>query len=182
MHLIFCLVDILTQFRSLFNRQNFALFCTFIVGLITHRHRATLTGIYQAVRPKVGYGSLVKFLSRGKWDSDAVAQRLIKLLQQRFDNWVYVYDETRAIKTGEKQFGLHFFRNHRYQKRNTNQSKFHFGHQFGALGLLCTTVTELDYDSVSGVGEPDMSQDPSGQQWVGTEADLFPNPAWTDYL
>ena len=142
MHLIFCLVDILTQFRSLFNRQNFALFCTFIVGLITHRHRATLTGIYQAVRPKVGYGSLVKFLSRGKWDNDAVAQRLIKLLQQRFDNWVYVYDETRAIKTGEKQFGLHFFRNHRYQKRNTNQSKFHFGHQFGALGLLCTTVTE----------------------------------------
>jgi hypothetical protein len=142
MPLIFCLVDILTQFRPLFNRQNFALFCTFIVGLITHRHRATLTGIYQAVRPKVGYGSLVKFLSRGKWDADAVAKHLIKLLQERFDNWVYVYDETRAIKTGEKQFGLHFFRNHRYQKRNTNQSKFHFGHQFGALGLLCTTVTE----------------------------------------
>ena len=142
MPVIFCLVDILTQFRPLFNRQNFALFCTFIVGLITHRHRATLTGIYQAVRPKVGYGSLVKFLSRGKWDSDAVAQRLIKLLQERFDNWVYVYDETRAIKTGEEQFGLHFFRNHRYQKRNSNQSKFHWGHQFGALGLLCTTVTE----------------------------------------
>ena len=142
MPVIFCLVDILTQFRPLFNRQNFALFCTFIIGLITHRHRATLTGIYQAVRPKVGYGSLVKFLSRGKWDSDAVAQHLIKLLQQRFDNWVYVYDETRAIKTGEEQFGLHFFRNHRYQKRNSNQSKFHWGHQFGALGLLCTTVTE----------------------------------------
>ena len=69
-------------------------------------------------------------------------QRLIKLLQERFDNWVYVYDETRAIKTGEQQFGLHFFRNHRYQKCNTNQSKFHWGHQFGALGLLCTTVTE----------------------------------------
>ena len=40
MPLIFCLVDILTQFRPLFNRQNFALFCTFIIGLITHRHRA----------------------------------------------------------------------------------------------------------------------------------------------
>ena len=58
MPVIFCLVDILTQFRPLFNRQNFALFCTFIAGLITHRHRATLTGIYQAVRPKSGYGSL----------------------------------------------------------------------------------------------------------------------------
>ena len=89
MPLIFCLVDILTQFRPLFNRQNFALFCTFIVGLITHPHRATLTGIYQAVRPKVGYGSLVspcfqRFLNPiclfCKWDSDAVAQRLIKLL------------------------------------------------------------------------------------------------------
>ena len=142
MHLIFCLTDILTQFRPLFNRQNFALFCTFIVGLITHQHRATMTGIYQAIRPKSGYNSLVKFLSRGKWEADAVAQHLIKLLQQHFDNWVYVYDETRSIKTGNKQFGLHFFKNHRYQKRNTNQSKFHFGHQFGALGLLCTTVTE----------------------------------------
>ena len=46
MCLIFCLADILTQFRPLFNRQNFDLFCTFIVGLITHQHRATVTGIY----------------------------------------------------------------------------------------------------------------------------------------
>ena len=142
MYLIFCLAHILTDFRPLFNRQNFVLFCTFIVGLITHRHRATVTGIYQAVRPKTGYNSLVKFLSRGKWDADRVAQHLIQLLQHRFDKWVYVYDETHAIKTGDQQFGLHFFRNHRYQKRNTNQSKFHLGHQFGALGLLCSTVTE----------------------------------------
>ena len=142
MHLIFCLTDILTQFRPLFNRQNFTLFCTFIVGLITHRRHATVTGIYQAARPKTSYGSLVKFLSRGKWDADGVAKHLIELLQSWFDNWVYVYDETQAIKTGTKQFGLHFFRNHRYRKRNTNQSKFHFGHQFGALGLLCTTVSE----------------------------------------
>ena len=70
MCLIFCLSDILTQFRPLFNRQNFTLFCTFIVGLITHRHRATVTGVYQAIRPKSGYNSLVKFLSRGKWDAD----------------------------------------------------------------------------------------------------------------
>lgn len=142
MDLIFCLTSILTEFAPLFKRQNFALFCTFIVGLITHRRCATITGIYQAVRPKSGYGSLVKFLSRGKWDADAVAQRLLQLLQNRFDKWVYVYDETHAIKTGAKQFGLHFFRNHRYQKRNPNQSKFHHGHQFGALGLLCSTVTE----------------------------------------
>ena len=142
MHLIFCLSHILTEFGPLFNRQNFALFCTFILGLITHRYQATLTEIYQAVRPKSGYGSLVKFLSRGKWDADAVVQRLIRLLQGRFDKWVYVYDETHAKKTGDNQFGLHLFRNQRYQKRNTNQSKFHHGHQFGALGLLCSIVSE----------------------------------------
>ena len=142
MHLIFCLASILTEFRPLFNSQNFTLFCTFIVGFITAPRSETVTDIYQAVRPQSGYHSLVKFLSRGKWDADVVAKHLIKLLQGCFDNWVYVYDETQAVKTGDKQFGLHFFRNHRYQKRNRNQSKFHSGHQFGALGLLCSTVTE----------------------------------------
>ncbi len=142
MCLIFCLTHILTDFRPLFNRQNFTLFCICIVGLITHRHCAMVTGIYQAVRPKAGYGLLVKFLSRGKWDADAVAKRLMQLLQGRFDNWVCVYDEPQAIKTGNKQFRLHFFRNHRYQTRNRNQSKCHFGYQFGALGLLCSIVTE----------------------------------------
>ena len=142
MPLIFCLVYILTEFRPFFNRQNFHLFCIFILGFISHRHCATITGIYQAVRPQVGYDSLVKFLSRGKWDADKVALHLIHLLQGVFGDWVYVYDETGAIKTGDKQWGLHFFRNHRYHKRNRNQSKFHSGHQFGALGLLCSTVTE----------------------------------------
>ncbi len=142
MYLIFCLNAILTDFRPLFKSQNFHLFCVFVVGLITQREGATLTGIYQAVRPKTGYHSLVKFLSRGKWDADRVGHHLLKLLQRCFDNWVYVYDETHARKTGETQFGLHFFRNHRYHTRNTNQSKFHHGHQFGALGLLCSTVHE----------------------------------------
>ena len=59
MHLIFCLNHVLTEFRPLFNRQNFALFCTFILGLITHRRQASLTEIYQAVRPKK-YGKRLK--------------------------------------------------------------------------------------------------------------------------
>ena len=84
--------------------------------------------------------------------TDAVAKHLIKMLQERFDNWVFIYDETRAIKTGEKQFGLHFFRNHRYQKRNTNQSKS-FGHSLARWG--CFVPRDRD-DSVSGVGEPDI--------------------------
>ena len=79
MSLIFCLAGILTDFRPLFNRQNFHLFCIFIVGLISPRHCATLTGIYQAVRPQIGYYSLVKFLSRGKGAADKEVTISIKL-------------------------------------------------------------------------------------------------------
>ena len=180
MYLIFCLVDILTQFRPLFNRQNFALFCTFIVGLITHRHRATVTGVYQAVRPKTGYGSLVKFLSRGKWDADAVAKHLIKLLQDRFDNWVYVYDETRAIKTGGGAIWTSFLQKSSLPKVQHQSIEVSLGSSVWRIGVA---LYHRDRDdSVSGVGEVDMSKDPSGQQWVGTEADLLPNPKWTDYL
>ncbi len=56
-----------------------------------------------------------------------------------FRKGVYVYDETDTTKTGKSQYGLHFFRSTSYQTRNKNQSKFHYGHQFGALGWLCET-------------------------------------------
>jgi len=85
---------------------------------------------------------MVKFLSRGKWDVNALAQKLLSLIQKHYENWVYIYDETHAIKTGKAQFGLHFFRNYRYQIKNRNQSKFHWGHQFAALGLLCFTASQ----------------------------------------
>ena len=85
---------------------------------------------------------LYEVLSRGAWDVDAVAARLIEKIQEAFTYWVYVYDLTSALKTGKKQYGLHFFRNFKYQKGRVNQSKFHFGHEFAALGLLCQTATQ----------------------------------------
>ena len=123
-------------FRDLFGSQNFALFSAYVWGLILCEGRHTVSGIYLASPPQSRYWSLVKFLSRGQWDETQVVQRLIGLLLEYVTDWVYVYDHTHAIKTGKKQFGLHFFRNHRYRKRNTNQSKFHCGHQFAGLGLL----------------------------------------------
>ena len=68
---------------------------------------------------------------------------LMKRIQQVFADWVYVYDATQALKTGKSQWGLHFFRNFSYHgKHRVNQSKFHFGHEFGALGLLCEAATD----------------------------------------
>ena len=142
MDLLFCLGDILSDFRHLFNQQNFALFQAFIFGFIANRGNGTLTELYQCSASKTKYWSFPKFLSRGQWHADAVAALLIKRLQGVFEDWVYVYDETKALKTGNSQWGLHFFRNCSYQKRRVNQSKFHFGHEFGALGLLCRSTTD----------------------------------------
>ena len=142
MDLLFCLEGILSDFRHLFNQQNFALFEAFIFGFIAKSGRGTLTELYQCSGSKTRYWSFPKFLSRGEWNSDAVAARLIRRIQCRFRDWVYVYDETKALKTGESQWGLHFFRNFSYQKHRVNQSKFHYGHEFGALGLLCQTPAD----------------------------------------
>ena len=144
MELFTLLTDILTYFRptfQTFQSQNFALFCECVIGLIlsSSTSRKTLTTLWQQSRPDNRYWSLPKFLSRGKWCRQQLAIRLLSLLISFFEEWVYVFDLTHAIKTGKKQFGLHFFPNHRYHKKNKNQSKFHWGHQFAALGLLAIT-------------------------------------------
>ena len=142
MDLLFCLEHIVSDFRHLFNSQNFALFRMFILGLIANGGPQTLTQIYQSSGSQTRYWSFPKFLSRGNWNPDAVAVCLLKWIQNVFPKWVYVYDQTHAEKTGDSQHGLHFFRNFKYHRRSVNQSKFHHGHEFGALGVLCETATQ----------------------------------------
>lgn len=113
------LYTILNAFRHLFNIQNFTLFCTFILGIIFSCERKTITSICK-ITDTQKYWSLLKFLSRGKWNPDDLAITLIKMLQSILKDWVYVYDETHSIKTGKSQFGLHFFPNHKYNKNNNN--------------------------------------------------------------
>ena len=109
MDLFFCLRDILSDFRHLFNGQNFVLFQAFIFGFITNRGNGTLTELYQSSGSETKYWSFPKFLSRGKWNADAVAGVLIRCLQGRFKEWAYVYDETKALKTGPIAMGSAFF-------------------------------------------------------------------------
>ena len=143
MPLLLHLESIVSDFRHLFNQQNFALFQAFIFRFMTQPPGGSLTHLYQSSGSATRYWSFPKFLSRGKWDTDAVAACLMKRLQGVFADWVYVYDATKALKTGKTQWGLHFFRNFSYHgKHRVNQSKFHFGHEFGALGLLCETAAD----------------------------------------
>ena len=131
---------LLYRFRDLFGSQNFYLFCAYVWGVITCTgHRHTVSEIYQASLSDTRYWSFIKFLSRGVWDWQKVCGRLIWIVLAYLPNRLYIYDHTHTIKTGSEQFGLHFFKNHRYRKGNTNQSKFHWGHEFAALGVLGLT-------------------------------------------
>lgn len=133
------LEPLLYRFRDLFGSQNFQLFCAYIYGVIQCHCRHTVTEISQASSSQSQYWSLIKLLSRGVWDWQRVCGRLIWIVLSYLPQKVYIYDHTHTTKTGKQQFGLHFFRNHRYRKRNTNQSKFHWGHEFAALGILGLT-------------------------------------------
>ena len=136
---LFRLDLMLSEFRPLFKSNNFDHFCTFVKGLIKTPHRGTMTQIYLSTEQSTTYWPLPKFLNRGVWSVDKVTSVLTHQVQSVFSRGVYVYDETKSINDGPHQYGTHFFRNTRYQKRNKNQSKFHYGHEFGAIGWLCET-------------------------------------------
>ena len=136
---LFRLEDMLSEFRPLFKYNNFDHFRTFVEGLINTPHRGTMTQVYLSTEQSTTYWCLPKFLSRGVWCVDKVTSVLTQQVQEVFSEGVYVYDETKSTTDGAHQYGTHFFRNTRYQKRNKNQSKFHHGHEFGAIGWLAET-------------------------------------------
>ena len=136
---LFRLEHMLSDFSSLFKHNNFNHFRTFVKELIMTPHRGTMTQIYLSTAQKTTYWALAKFLSRSPWCVDKVTSVLTRQVQSVFSQGVYVYDETGSVNDGLHQYGTHFFRNTRYQKHNKNQSKFHHGHQFGAIGWLCET-------------------------------------------
>ena len=133
------LLTMLSEYKSVFKYNNFKHFQTFVKGLICTSHRGTMTQIYQSTRPPTTYWTLPKFLSRSTWCLDELTSVLIQQVQKVYSKGVYVYDETHSTNEGCHQHGTHFFRNTRYNKRNKNQSKFHHGHQFGAIGWLAET-------------------------------------------
>ena len=122
MPLLLHLESIVSDFRHLFNSQNFALFQAFVFGFMTQPHGGSLTDLYQSSGSQRRYWSFPKFLCRGKWDADSVAVCLMKRIQHVFADSVYVYDATKALKTGKTQWGLHFFRNFSYHGPTSRES------------------------------------------------------------
>ncbi len=131
--------SMLSDYQHLFKYKNFNHFRTLVTGLINTPHRGTMTQIYQYSIQSTTYWTLPKFLDRSRWCVDKLTSSLTRQVQTTFSKGVYVYDETKSTNEGSHQYGTHFFINTRYNKRNKNQSKFHHGHEFGAIGWLCET-------------------------------------------
>lgn len=131
--------NMLSDYRSIFKYNNFDHFCSFIHGLINTEHRGTMTQIYLSSEQSKTYWTLPKFLSRSKWSVDKLTKSLTREVQNVFSKGFYVYDETHSTNNGIKQFSTHYYKNTRYNTRNKNQSKFHHGHEFGAIGWACET-------------------------------------------
>ena len=139
MNPLFHLDNMLSEFDPLFKHNNFNTFRTYVGGLIMTPHRGTMTQIYLSTEQSKTYWPLPKFMSRSKWCVDKVASVLTQLVQTAYPVGVYVYDITHTTHAGTEEYGTHFFKNTRYNTRNKNQSKFHHGHEFGAIGWLCET-------------------------------------------
>ena len=155
----------LSEYQSVFkSNNNFKHFQTFVRGLIFTPYRGTMTQIYQSTKPSTTYWTLPKFLSRSQWCIDELTSVLIQQVQKLGSSPVYVYDETKSTNEGCHQYGTHFFKNTRYNRRNKNQSKFHHGHQFGAIGWLCDTPQGVRlFPLAARVMCPGDTQDNSGQ-------------------
>ena len=112
------LYTMLSEYQSVFKSNNFNHFQTFVQGLIYTPYRGTMTHIYQSTKPPTTYWTLPKFLSRSQWYTDELTSVLIQQVQKVYSKGVYVYDETQSTHAGRHQYGTHFFRNTRYNKRN----------------------------------------------------------------
>lgn len=98
METLVLLEAVLYRFRDLFGSQNFVLFCAYVWGVIVCQGRHTVSEIYQASGCETSYWSLIKFVSRGKWAWQKVCARLIWIILPYLENWVYIYDHTKAIR------------------------------------------------------------------------------------
>ena len=109
MHLLLHLESIVSDFRLMFNSQNFVLFQVFLFGFMAQPPQGSLTDLYQSSGAQTRYWSFPKFLSRAKWNADAVAVVLIRRIQGLFEQWVYVHDATQVPKDGKNPMGFSFF-------------------------------------------------------------------------
>lgn len=139
----FCMQSLLLPFAVCFTKPGYRNFVTLSLGWIACQGRHSISRIIQAAGAgQSNHARLYRFLSRGRWDCDAVGQVVFRLLLGLLDRQIIaIVDDTLCKKSGPHLFGAamhHDACSSSYAKRSSAASKsktFAFGHNWVVLAV-----------------------------------------------
>ncbi len=136
------LESILRRFEDYFSRPSYANFVSLVIGWILCTGRRTISQVVLA-SGKLGdqrFSSLYRFLSRARWEPDAISEKLIQLLMEMIDGPdVHAsVDDTLCRRSGGRFFGAgthHDGASSSMSGANGASPRFAFGHNWVVLAL-----------------------------------------------
>jgi len=151
--------DLLENFRVCFTRPGFESFVALITGWIICQGRHSISRVIQAAGA-VGAGKhhscLYRFLSHGRWTTDAVGQVLFRLLLPFQPKEItLILDDTLCHKSGPHIFGagMHYDSRSSTYGRGTNEGRkgfFAFGHNW----VIAAVWIPLPWSPTRGLAVP----------------------------
>lgn len=151
---------LLVAFTSCFTRPGFDNFATLITGWILCPGRHWISRVIQAARgdsaPQKHHASFYRFLSHGRWASDALGEVLFRLLLPWLPPQItIILDDTLCHKGGPHLFGaaMHYDAHASTYGRGTSQGRkgfFAFGHNW----VVAAVWLPLPWDPARGLALP----------------------------
>lgn len=140
--------DLLENFRACFTKPGFESFSTLITGWILCQGRHSISRVIQAsgfVETGKHHSSIYRFLSQGRWTTDAIGKALFDLLLPFMPKEItLILDDTLCHKGGPHIFGaaMHYDSHASTYGRGTTQGRkgvFAFGHNW-VVGAFWITL------------------------------------------
>jgi len=147
------------NFESCFKRRGFESFATMIIGWIVCQGRHSICRVIQAsgeVGASKHHSSHYRFLSRGRWSTDAVGEVLFRQLLRFCPNKIRLsVDDTLCHKSGPHIFGaaMHYDSHASTYGRGTSEGRkgfFAFGHNW----VIASLWIPLPWNSERGLAIP----------------------------
>ena len=105
---IVCLSEQLRQFmeifRSCLSQRHWKYFVIVLLGLVECEERKTLSGLLRMLGEQVSLSGLSRFLNKGSWSPEEVAQSWLGHFRQRLEAWVQA-EHTRLKAEQPKRLG-----------------------------------------------------------------------------
>jgi hypothetical protein len=136
------LQSVLVSFEDCFSSQSYANFVSLVIGWMMSVGRRTISRVAMAsgALEKRHFSTLYRFLSRARWEPDALSRRLILLLVEMIDsNEIEIsVDDTLCHRTGARFFGAGMHHDGANSSRggiNGPSTCFAFGHNWVVMAI-----------------------------------------------